>query len=127
MAKRVRKPRSVPVSDELRKIALWFIKPIVRYVNIEEVDNVLEKATGIFFNVDTRTVYFARALHKFRMPGRLEGHSSKINREVSTGAPLIVRIDETRPDRNEIVYRDQLFVLSQTQYSLIQERLEVVC
>lgn len=101
---------------------------------IEDGTNFFKKMVDAFFLVETRDVHWCRAIEQFMIPGLMWESLSRPSRlipgtgrrHVLPGHKFILRTDDTMPERNEIEYMDQVFVLSEAQLMAIREKFEAI-
>lgn len=131
---RVRRHRRIGQTTSSKALYQWFVKPFLKEYTLPADASHWKEGLLAFFNVDRRPIVWARAKEAFKMPGQMWSSQSQPyklvegtgDRVVYRGAPLIVRRDLTAPDRNEIEFREQVFVLTEAQYNVIREKLEVI-
>lgn len=119
-------------TDTLKRIYELFVRPFIKqYVTHDSLENV---AIDAFFNSTDRKVYFCKAKEPFRISGPSWASESEPfrlvpgagRRHVEKGQPLVLRLDRRTPDRSELEFDGQVFVLSKAELALIQEKIEVV-
>ena len=120
-----RKTRMVSYTDAILEINQGFIKPMQEYLGDKWS---WEDTIRLVFNADRRDVLFCRAIRDFEIDGRYvhSPEGNKVVRRVNKGDALIVRTDATRPSHNEVLFRDQYFLLGQVQIAVIKHNLEVI-
>lgn len=121
-------------TETIKSIFKKFIKPLLHHLVPSEDESTLDYGVRRFFHVDTRTVYFMRALRPFTIPGKewLNGHPRTLGysgkpRRVDEGGSLVVRIDEFYdPPVVEVEFNEIVFVVEPEQWKIIQRFMEIV-
>lgn len=117
-------------------VALWqrFVRPFLESFTMLSHERLFEDGPAYFFNVDGRRIQWCKCVTQFKMPGAMWLSESEPfftiegtgKRDVRPGAALIVRTDGALPDRNEIEYADQIFVLTDAELAFVHEKLKVL-
>ena len=130
--KRVRAHRRLGATVAGRGIYKLFVKPFLNQYTLHHGQNSFKEGLEAFFNVNSRPIIWCRAQEAFKMPGEMWASSSQPykkvigtgDRLVHRGSVVVVRRDLTVKDKNEIEYKDQVFVLTDAQYEVIKEKLK---
>lgn len=101
---------------------------------ITDAQSFFKTAVESFFLVDERDVRICRAKLPFNIPGpRWESLSNPSRlipgdgvRHVPVGATFVLRTDIDMPERSELEFKDQVFVLSGAQLNALREKFEDV-
>ena len=136
MARSTKKGRAgIARTESVLKIFDLFIKPLMRefIVAPNTTENVLHRKLEMWFNRDTRDIWFVKARLPFAITGprwvspstpeRLHIHGDG-DRTVAKGDVLCVRTDERRPDTIEIEFKDQVFVTRATDWAVQSEKVD---
>lgn len=119
--------------DEIKAIFDLFIKPILKQFHYKDEEMEMREGINWFFNSNSRSLYFCKAKESFSMPGRMWKSLShpgilvpgtSWGRYVEKGARLVTREDDTMPDRNEIEFNGNMFVLTKAEWNVIEPKLE---
>lgn len=109
------------------------IRPAIAKLSYEEDESALSHGLKRFFHVDTRSIYFARALREFTIPGKewLFGKPGRLGyagspRRVAKGDTMVIRLDITRPDRVEIEFGEAVFVIDRFNWQTVSKWVELV-
>jgi hypothetical protein len=128
-----RKPHRTPYGDVILTIYNKYVKPALWKLAGGEDETSLDQGLRRFFHVDTRHIYFAKAKRPFKIPGKmwigevpLVMRVSAGRRYVKRGEGMVVRIDDTMPDRVDIEFDDQVFSMRGWQWKAIKEFVELV-
>lgn len=132
--KRTRKPRIIgttPASDMLYRL---FIRPFTEQYTVAAADSRIKTALHAFFGIHYRSIFWCRALADFTIPGKkwesesrpYKHISGEGNRKVRRGNAIIVREDIRTPDVYEIEFRDQMFVLTKSQFKSIEDYIKKI-
>ncbi len=117
-----------------RGIYKLFVKPFLDAYNLKEHQTSFKEGIEAFFNVEQRPIMWCKALEAFKIPGEMWASPSepykKIvgtgDRLVHRGGVVVVRQDLTVKDKNEIEFKDQVFVLTDAQFAVIKEKLKPI-
>ena len=129
--KRYRSPNKVKPTEETRAFFRYFLRPFVEALTYSTNEQESIQGYERFFHFDSRRVHYAKAERSFTMPGALwadEGQPfTRVlgtgRRRVERGDLLLVRVDATTPDRCEVEFDNQVFVLTEPQYDVVAEHL----
>lgn len=124
----------VGVTDSGNKIYQWFIKPFLKGFTLTEDELEGEKGIEAFFDIENRKVVFCKATRSFTIPGPMWASPSQPyklvpgvgRRYVTKGQGFVLRMDRATPDRSEVEFEEQVFVLSRAQLAAIQDFIKVV-
>lgn len=133
--KRVRGPNRLYSTPAAIALYRGFVRPFMDAFTFSDIERTrwiegIEK----FFNIDSRRIVWCRAKESFYIPGPMWATTSqpynKIpgvgRRYVNVGAALYVRQDTERPDFNEVEFDNQVFVLTDAQLRVVEEKLEPI-
>lgn len=127
------KPR---YGTSIRQFYRLFIEPFTKAYSFSEdqheEEDIPRLGVEAFFGVEFRSVLWARARSKFEMPGAVWDSLDKPHiiyaaggrRNVNKGDELIVREDIRTPDRTDIEFDGQVFMLTAAQYQVIKPKIE---
>lgn len=128
------RPRRTLYSNSAKVIYTRFIKPLVNSMALGYDDNIFVESIARFFVVKTRTVLFCKAKEGFSVPGKSWSEHPNViewgalTRQVKKGSALVVRYDELMPNRAELEYGNEIFIMPiVTLKSLVELKMEVVC
>jgi hypothetical protein len=125
----------------IQKIYEWFIRPLamtVEHSNYsgEEEEIKLPERIRVVFGTGMREVFFCRANCAFRLPGgvwrNLSTPSDIVYGDVMTrrlvrkGDPLVYRRDSRTPERCEVEFSEQVFVMTEAEFNVVREKLEIL-
>jgi hypothetical protein len=117
-----------------RGIFKLFVKPFLKHFALPEEHSAWKQGIEAFFNVNERPIMWCKATETFKLPGEMWVNQSQPtkriagtgNRIVTRGAPLVVRLDLTVSNKNEIEFREQVFVLTDAEYNAIKDKLKPI-
>jgi hypothetical protein len=119
--------------DSIKLLYHKFIRPLLGRLSNGEDETTMSDGIKRFFNADTRSVYFARALRQFEIPGKewLGGHPRTLgysgeNRIVPEQTGLVIRFDEVLPDIIELEFEERIYMMNEEQWKRIKEYVELV-
>ncbi len=130
--KRYRRPSKWEYGPEVRAIFEWFIKPFGDHFTPGLDERGLEANLEAFFNTRTRSVDLYRATCDFVMPGKIQHEHPTIyvsgtkNRGIKLGDGVVVRVDDTMPDRIDAEWNEVVFLLNAAEWTTVKEKLKFV-
>ncbi len=121
-------------TEEGLRIHELFLKPFCREHTLEEGQTNAVEGIEAFFNVHTRRVYYVRANKSFTIPGGMWASLEQPTRIVpgvgrrymAAAQTGVLRVDKTMPDRSELEFEDQVFVLTSAHLYHILPLLDLV-
>lgn len=133
-AKRLRGPNKLYSTEAARALYALFVKPFFNAFTLRPDQDYWREGLEHFFSIHTRKIVWYRAEQSFYMPGSMWASLSHPyvtvqgtgSRYVAQGKGLWVRTDEAMPDRNEVEFEDQVFVLTNAELQVIKEKLKAV-
>lgn len=125
-----RRPSTVPYTDAIKTIKNWFIEPFIRGLEMDRYSMDWETGVRHFFSSETREIGIYRAMEPLQMPGKRQTEVPAFyvvgegRRQVKIGQTLLARIDEQMPDRVDVEYDEQVFLLSAAEWQFVSEKLK---
>ncbi len=118
----------------IRKIWRFFVRRFLAEYTLPPDEKSHEGGVEAFFNLPNRRVAFCRASEAFTIPGPKWASDEQPyllipgvgKRAVPKGAGFVLRVDKAMPERNEIEFEDQVFVMSLAQLMAIKDRIKVI-
>ena len=122
-------------TDTVFKIFNLFIKPLIKefVVPPTATENVLHRKLEMWFNKDERDIWDVKCRVPFIIvgprwmslstPERFHVYGDG-DRTVSKGDYLCVRTDIRTPDIVEVQFKEQVFVMRATEWSVLSEKVE---
>lgn len=118
--------------DAIKAVFSLFIKPFASALSQTE-DEGLTDGIRRFFNVDTRSIYFATAKVNFTIPGKewLHGHPTTLgysgaSRAVRRGKGVVLRFDDLEPNKIEMQVDERVYVMTKELWQSIEQHVEIV-
>jgi hypothetical protein len=129
-----RTPNRFKYEAAIKRIFDLFVCKFLQQVTLQEEESRVKQGIRAFFAADVRIVSFCKATEAFKMPGRTWRSLEEPNvhvagvgrRHVPKGAALTVRLDERMPDRCEVEWDAQVFVMSQAEWLMVKEKLKPI-
>lgn len=126
-----RKSPRLEATPALKDIYNFFVKPFERAYCSQWHENTFSETVEAFFNTQSRNLSFCKASMSFTMPGgmwRAENRPYELirgtgRRHIKTGDALVVRTDEATPNRCELEFDEQIFVLTKAEFDVIKTKL----
>ena len=127
-----RKPRFIPRNGIDHQFYNLFLKPFMRNYVFTDGQNHFSEGIKAFFGAHYRSVYWCRATQPFELPGWIwrtpDDPSIRYpaggNRRVTKGNQLVIREDLRTPNRIDIEFKNQVFMLKKSQWDVIQEKIQ---
>lgn len=133
--KRHIKRRRLPYGDAIKTVYHKFIHPFIKKIVMTEQEEKRALFEGIhrFFNVDTRSIYFAKAKETFTIPGKewLNGHPKTLGysgapRKVKRGLGMVIRFDDLDLDLVELEFDERIYSMDSDQWDTIKDLVEFI-
>lgn len=137
MAKSTKSRAGIARTEVAERIFSLFIKPILRdfIVAPNSTVNELHRKLEMWFDNDKRDIWIVKAKSPFNIvgprwyttgtPERLHVYGDG-ERRVEKGEYMYVRTDERRPDVVDVEYKEQVFAVRATDWSVLQEKCEFI-
>lgn len=111
-----------------------FLKPFLSELTLGDEQTNAVEGIEAFFSATTRKVMYVKASESFTIPGPMWASLEQPTRLVpgtgrrymAKGQYGVLRMDKTMPERSEIEFEEQVFVLTRAHLSYILEKLTVV-
>lgn len=128
-----KRPYRTYYGNTIKTIFNKFIKPFIQVIKEPDEDIVMSAGVRRFFNVDTRSLYFAKAKRPFTIPGKewldgipsILGYSNGV-RQVAANDSLVLRFDELEPDKIELEFEDRIFVMNKEMWQKLEVHVELI-
>lgn len=120
--------KNVNLEDVIKPIYRKFIEPFLEGQSLSPIEIV-----KLWFNTDTRDLYFAQAKKEIKLPGSIRNPDT--NQEVvpsleqrlmKKGDQMTVRFDRTRPKFVELEFNGNVFLLRLDEWNLIAGSIALV-
>ncbi len=134
MARPPNAPSKVGSTPALKDLYISFLKPFLSQYYIHEEQTLMAEGVEGFFSVKSRPISWCKAKRSFTMPGYMWRSPSRPfdfiegvgRRYVKPGSSVVIRSDANLPDKHDVEFDEQVFVLSDAELSVVKEYLEVL-
>jgi hypothetical protein len=131
--KRYRSPNKIKPTEVTATFWRYFLKPFAEAYNYAQGQEERVEGYAAFFGASHVRVAYGRARQPFKMPGTQWAETSGPKRfidgtgrrHVKVGDVFVLRFDAKYPDRCEIEFDEQVFVLNEAQYDAIAEYIKL--
>lgn len=129
-----RAPNKIKDTPALTALYDYFVKPFLRdyHLHLEQFET--QEGYEAFFSVNERATLWCICHTSFTMPGDSwldTSHPYNVvkgvpgRRYVKPGDGVVVRLDKRLPDRNEVEFDEQVFVLTRAQLAHINQYMRI--
>ncbi len=134
MARLFGTPNKVKSTAAIRFLWQHFVKVFLSMYTMPPDEKSHEGGVEAFFGLPDRRVAFCRAAESFTIPGPMWESLDQPyilipgvgKRAVPKNAGFVLRVDKAMPNRSELEFEDQVFVLSRAQLSAIKDKIRVI-
>ena len=128
-----RAPNKLKSTESIQELFDGYLKPFLDHYTLHHEQRRMKEGAEAFFSVASRPVTWCKSREAFKMPGTMwvdTSHPTALidgvgRRYVKPESELIVRLDEQRPDHNEIEFDEQVFVLTDAEFFTIRDHLRI--
>lgn len=125
-----RAPNKLPGTSALIHLYQKIVRPFLNRYTLHEEQRELKEGIEGFFGLPQRRVVWCEVIEPFTMPGVMwitPSHPLKLiggtgRRYAKRGDDFVLRLDEHRPDHNEIEFDEQVFVLTDAELDAISHK-----
>lgn len=132
--KRKRGPNRLKETEAFKLFYSGVLQPFFRRYTLNDEQSYLRDGVEAFFNTQTRSTLWCAAVESFTLPGLMWSDPSHPfhlvqgvgRRYVKKGDGFVLRQDSELPDRNEIEFEEQVFVLTEAELNAIKSKFKTV-